>query len=211
MNLSPSVYQKAGASGSLYARSLEYIPFRDLEAHLEHLKNLALEFGDDAHAGGNRDVLEIWIAAHEGELERRNRLYELRASDPLIPSFEARTTDTRARISAVKAAWPIVTFCEQLLGLPLRRSARDRWVAQCPLTGHNDITPSFTVYQDTDSAWCFGCQRGGDILELAGHVFGHERFFDRLECLERLAGIDPKQRKPAPITAERFIKGRWVS
>lgn len=38
----------------------------------------------------------------------------------------------------------------------------------CPLPGHEDFTPSFTVYPGDRGVWCHGCQRGGGIIELAG-------------------------------------------
>lgn len=43
----------------------------------------------------------------------------------------------------------------------------DKWVALCPLPDHNEKTPSFTVYEDPERGfYCFGCNRGGDVLEL---------------------------------------------
>lgn len=38
--------------------------------------------------------------------------------------------------------------------------------ACCPLPDHAERTPSFTVWQDTNHWYCFGCQRGGDGLRL---------------------------------------------
>jgi len=38
-------------------------------------------------------------------------------------------------------------------------------------------------------AWCFGCNRGGDVIALTGFMVGVERFYDRMEHLERLSGI----------------------
>ena len=32
----------------------------------------------------------------------------------------------------------------------------------CPF--HNEKTPSFTVYLDTQSFYCFGCGAGGDVI-----------------------------------------------
>ncbi len=45
--------------------------------------------------------------------------------------------------------------------VPLTRRGRIH-VALCPF--HNEKTPSFTVYPDTQSFYCFGCGSGGDII-----------------------------------------------
>jgi len=37
---------------------------------------------------------------------------------------------------------------------------------RCFLPGHDDKTPSLMVYPKEDRAWCFGCNRGGDVLDL---------------------------------------------
>jgi hypothetical protein len=43
-------------------------------------------------------------------------------------------------------------------------------VGHCPL--HEDRRPSFTVYLDTNSWYCFGCQRGGDTINFVRHLHG---------------------------------------
>lgn len=44
----------------------------------------------------------------------------------------------------------------------LRQSGRTM-KGKCPL--HDDRSPSFVVYPDTQSWWCFACQEGGDAIE----------------------------------------------
>lgn len=36
-------------------------------------------------------------------------------------------------------------------------------IGRCPF--HNEKTASFTVYLETNSFWCFGCARGGDVID----------------------------------------------
>lgn len=43
----------------------------------------------------------------------------------------------------------------------LKRAGRNQ-VGLCPF--HNEKSPSFTVYTDTSSFYCFGCQTGGDVI-----------------------------------------------
>jgi hypothetical protein len=42
---------------------------------------------------------------------------------------------------------------------------------RCQLPGHNDREPSFAVYRRTNSFYCFGCQRGGNIINFIKHLF----------------------------------------
>ncbi|MBP3481757.1 MAG: DNA primase [Clostridia bacterium] len=62
-------------------------------------------------------------------------------------------------ISELKLRCPI----EEVIGsyVTLKR-AGSRYVACCPF--HNEKTPSFTVFTDTSSYYCFGCGAGGDVI-----------------------------------------------
>lgn len=58
----------------------------------------------------------------------------------------------------------------------------------CPLPGHTEKTPSFTVNRDMQYYYCFGCQRGGDVFKFAQEVMGHS-FPDALDYFAEKAGI----------------------
>jgi hypothetical protein len=47
-----------------------------------------------------------------------------------------------------------------------RRVGENAWTRRCILPGHEDNTPSFVVYERTDSFYCFACQIGGDAITL---------------------------------------------
>ena len=51
----------------------------------------------------------------------------------------------------------------------------------CPF--HNEKTPSFAVYEDTQSFYCFGCGVGGDVI---GFVRNIENL-DYIEAVKKLA------------------------
>lgn len=62
----------------------------------------------------------------------------------------------------------------------------------CILPGHNERTPSFTVYPDSNSFYCFGCSRGGDPLRLVQEVHGwtgRAEFRRALEWLADFTGV----------------------
>lgn len=53
---------------------------------------------------------------------------------------------------------------------------------RCQLPGHNDKNPSFAVYRKTNSFYCFGCQRGGNIINFIKYLFN----FDFIEAVNYL-------------------------
>ncbi|MEG1557528.1 MAG: DNA primase [Oscillospiraceae bacterium] len=64
--------------------------------------------------------------------------------------------------------------------ISLKRKGR-LYGALCPF--HNEKTPSFTVYPDTQSYYCFGCGAGGDIISF---VMRHENL-EYIEAVRLLA------------------------
>jgi DNA primase len=47
--------------------------------------------------------------------------------------------------------------------------AGTRGSARCPFPGHHDANPSFSFYPATNTCWCHGCARGGDVINLVAH------------------------------------------
>lgn len=168
-----------------YADALRAIPTRDLLAEIESWQWLALEVAD--LLDGSRDYVEHQLEAMVAEAERRRRLWERSPDDPLRPAWDAPDAALRQRIAAVKAAWPIERFCREVLLCEMIPTGQGRFKARCPLPGHPDSSPSFVVYPD-GHAWCFGCNRGGNVIKLAQYVGNLARFTDALAWLEREGG-----------------------
>jgi len=66
-------------------------------------------------------------------------------------------------------ALPVAQYVEALTGLAPDASGK----LSCPLPDHDDRTPSFQVYPSNDSWFCFGCERGGRIYQLAALLAGY--------------------------------------
>jgi hypothetical protein len=80
---------------------------------------------------------------------------------PLNPD----TLPKRIDYAAIKLNVDIVSYIERFG--PLRQSGRTHR-GKCSLPGHTDErTASMYVYPDTNSFYCFGCNRGGDVIEYA--------------------------------------------
>ena len=68
----------------------------------------------------------------------------------------------------VKAATDIVEVIANYIELKPAGHARHK--ALCPF--HQEKTPSFVVNQDTQSFFCFGCEKGGDALTFLQEIDG---------------------------------------
>src|SRR6266508_5547725 len=85
---------------------------------------------------------------------------------------------------------------------PLRRVGA-RWTGRCPF--HEERTPSFSVNPTEKLYYCFGCQKGGDVisfvrdtegLDFAGAVeWLAERYRVRLEYEETSPGAEAGRRR----------------
>ena len=67
--------------------------------------------------------------------------------------------------------------------LPLRRTGQNYLTGRCPF--HPDRTPSFVVYPQTRSFYCFGCREHGDVLSFLMRV-EHLTFPEALKVLREI-------------------------
>lgn len=54
----------------------------------------------------------------------------------------------------------MVAIYEKKVGKPTKRTPGG-YIACCPFPDHEDRTPSFVMYQDDQSYYCFGCNKSG--------------------------------------------------
>jgi DNA primase len=78
-------------------------------------------------------------------------------------------------IDAAKEAVPVIDLADRLAGPSKMRRVGKTWATNCLLPNHEDRTPSFVVYPETNSWYCFACLRGGDVVELARLVWGYDQ------------------------------------
>ena len=51
----------------------------------------------------------------------------------------------------------------------IKRNGSNYW-ACCPLPGHNEKTPSFSINEHGQFYKCFGCGKGGDVITFIEEV-----------------------------------------
>ncbi len=68
-------------------------------------------------------------------------------------------------------------------------SGDGRLLGRCVLPGHDDRTPSLTVYTDTQRFKCYGCGEHGDVLDLVRLVEGCEAW-EAMVLLAQRYGVE---------------------
>jgi hypothetical protein len=97
----------------------------------------------------------------DGHIARLKRLRMLAENKPLPKGWI-----TQEQIAMAKAI-PIEDFISQFTKL---RKGSKTLKGLCPL--HKEKTPSFTVYLNQNRWHCYGCNRGGDIINLVMELQG---------------------------------------
>jgi hypothetical protein len=88
---------------------------------------------------------------------------------------ERRSVGGRSVIEAAKERVPTIDLADRLCGPVQMRRIGERWTARCPLPDHEDRSPSFVVYPEGNGWWCYGCNRGGDVVDLAALAWEIDR------------------------------------
>jgi len=102
-------------------------------------------------------------------------VYTKPGREPTADPPERRGVSRRSVIEEAKARVETIALADLLCGAGQMRRVGERWVARCPLPDHEDRSPSFVVYPG-DGGWnCFGCNRGGDVVNLAQLAWQIER------------------------------------
>lgn len=68
---------------------------------------------------------------------------------------------------------------EEIVDIKLKRSG-NKLVGLCPF--HKEKSPSWYIYQDTNSYYCFGCQNGNDVIGLVMLLYSLD-FIDAVRWL----------------------------
>jgi len=105
----------------------------------------------------------------------------------------------------VREANPIEGVIGETVPLPHQKSPQG-YKIRCPF--HHDSQPSLHVYPQTDSWWCYGCNRGGDVFDWV-QLRDKVGFREALDILAGRAGIPFPQhaaKSLAPSLRRRAIE-----
>lgn len=98
----------------------------------------------------------------------------------------------REFINTVKNATDMLELANEYTSM--KKASPNTWQGQCPHPKHRDSTPSFTVFTDTNTWACFGCnqdnQYGSDCIAFIQWITeGEYSWQDALLCLANRANI----------------------
>ena len=94
-----------------------------------------------------------------------------------------------AFLSELKARTDIMDLVSSYVSLDSRRQGRTH-KGLCPF--HNEKTPSFMVYEDTQSFYCFGCGAGGDAITFTMKIENLD-YIEAVKLLAERAGLSMPQ------------------
>jgi len=113
-----------------------------------------------------RLVQREWLKIDEGEelLKIERHIARLKT---LKSAAEGRVIKGRLSDEDIQRAKEVPI--EDIVEIRLRRSG-NKLFGLCPL--HNERSPSFYIYQDSNSFYCYGCNVGGDIISFVKLSYG---------------------------------------
>ena len=135
--------------------------------------------------GEGGDVTDFFVRLGHGEDDFRRLLEQAQPfpqeTEIVGPNRHGPLNEFRKEIEDLKQGTRIENIASQYL--ELRPNGRT-YVGKCPF--HDDQHPSFVIYPETQSFYCFGCQAHGDVITFLMKI-EHLTFREAVDLLRKLA------------------------
>jgi hypothetical protein len=104
-------------------------------------------------------------------LEIENHIFRLKRLAAFLGGdmTATRRNDDFEERKACAKNYPIYEIARSRVDLKPRGK---NFVGLCPFAFHEEKTPSFYLYTETNSFFCFGCNTGGDVITLTCELYG---------------------------------------
>jgi hypothetical protein len=115
---------------------------------------------DDSNRWFWREGVKVLFGVELAEaVNNIQRLKRLELTMNYKPNKVGKVEDFEAKTRSAKEI-PILNIASSFIQL---RKSGANYVALCPF--HSEKSPSFYIYPNTNSFYCFGCQKGGDSID----------------------------------------------
>ena len=123
-------------------------------------------------------------------------------SAALAPTTPGPSYGFRKACEAVREAVPVEEVARR--HTEVRPYGGKAWfTGRCPLPDHDDRTPSFYIYPP-GRWWCYGCSRGGDVIDLEFFCGDYGELWEAMIALAVEYGVDlPERRRSWHAKQER--------
>ncbi len=95
---------------------------------------------------------------------------------------------SRRRFKKLMEKANIIKVVRLYLGnVPMKKSGRLwslKYLMKCPF--HDEKTPSFAIFPNSNSFCCYGCGQSGDIIDLVAHFEGYTKRWDAISKLAEI-------------------------
>jgi hypothetical protein len=159
----------------IFPEGIEIIPEKIKEWELEilelsnqikeRLKFIEDNYQDEYFRWAWRELLKLSegneLLKMESHIARLKRLLSVKEGRPLPKGWI--TVEEIQQALAV----PIETLIDQ----PLRKGGKTI-IGLCPF--HKERRPSFYIYTETNTCWCFGCCQGGDAIKFVRLLYNYD-------------------------------------
>ena len=117
-------------------------------------------------------------------------------SAAVAPTAPGSSYGFRRCCEAVRGAVPVEEVARRHTELRPYGGAKAWFTGRCPLPDHEDRTPSFFVYPGEVGGrwWCYGCNRGGDVVDLEFACGDHRELWTAMIELSERYGVELPRR-----------------
>ena len=108
-----------------------------------------------------------WVKVNEGE-----ELFKIDSNISRLKRllWTAKGRILKGQLSEKEIQRALNIPIENLINQPLRKSGR-ALVGLCPF--HPEKHPSFFIYLETNTCWCYGCNQGGNTIKFIELLYGY--------------------------------------
>lgn len=158
---------------------------QDLRFHIFKLEKLKKQYESEGKIEDAR-TLDLFMEEHKKELAGLQKKLEwenLRLSSFIDKNASEKLAKWKRKVELIKSTVSMDQVVSQYMSL---RKSGNKFIGKCPF--HDDRSPSFVVYPETSSFYCFGCRKSGDILRFVMEI-EKLSFKEAVEVLSRYAKL----------------------